>query len=381
FSLVLGGPLFQLLRKAHLAGNHTELLPRRLLTLALGAWLPLLLLTLGSPAGDSARLSFFRDVEVHVRFLIALPVLIAAELPVHLRIRPIVSRFVDWRIVLPRDFLQFHRAIQSAVKLRNSIPIEVGLWLLVYTVGLWLWHNRVAITVSTWYAMPGGRGQLTPAGYWYVFISIPVLQFILLRWYFRFFIWFRFLWQVSRIDLNLIPTHPDRAAGLAFLGKSVYAFGPILFAQGTMLAGLVASRVMYRGESLQAFKLQIGGFIAFFVVAILGPLVMFTPRLAGVRRKGLAEYGQLAQQYVERFDNRWLRGAATPSEELLGAADIQSLADLGNSYALVREMRSIPFGLEDISRLAAVTAAPFLPLLLTVWSPEELIMRIVQVVF
>src|SRR5262249_23521063 len=92
-----------------------------------------------------------------------------------------------------------------------------------YTVGLWLWHNRVAITVSTWYAMPGGRGQLTPAGYWYVFISIPILQFILLRWYVRFFIWFRFLWQVSKIDLNLIPTHPDRAAGLAFLGKSVYA--------------------------------------------------------------------------------------------------------------------------------------------------------------
>jgi len=161
----------------------------------------------------------------------------------------------------------------------------------------------------------------------------------------------------------------------------VYAFGPILFAQGTMLAGLVASRVLYRGESLQAFKLQIGGFIAFFVVAILGPLGMFTPRLAGVRRKGLADYGELAQQYVDRFDQRWVRGDAARSEELLGAADIQSLADLGNGYALVREMRSVPFGLEDISRLAAVTAAPFLPLLLTIWSPEELILKIIQVVF
>src|SRR5262249_58405636 len=114
------------------------------------------------------------------------------------------------------------------------------------------------------------------------FISIPVLQFILLRWYFRFFIWFRFLWQVSRIDLNLIPTHPDRAAGLAFLGKSVYAFGPILFAQGTMLAGLVASRVMYRGESLQAFKLQIGGVFAVLVVALFVPPLIFFFPLAGV---------------------------------------------------------------------------------------------------
>jgi hypothetical protein len=381
FSLVLGGPLFQVLRKAHLGGNHLELLPRRILALTVFAWLPLLLLTVASSGGNVTRLSFFRDVEVHVRLLIALPVLVAAELLVHLRIRAIVARFVDWGIVLPQNELPFRRAIQSAIRLRNSIPLETGLLLCIYTIGLWLWHSRVSIDVATWYAMPGGRWNLTPAGIWYVFISIPVLQFILLRWYVRFFIWFRFLWQVSRIDLNLIPTHPDRAAGLAFLGKSVYAFGPILFAQGTMLAGLVASRVLYRGDNLQAFKLEIGGFIAFFVVAILGPLVMFTPRLAAVRRKGLADYGQLAQQYVDRFDQKWVRRGAAPSDELLGAADIQSLADLGNSYALVREMRWVPFGLEDISRLAAVTAAPFLPLLLTIWSPEELIMRVVQVVF
>jgi hypothetical protein len=95
----------------------------------------------------------------------------------------------------------------------------------------------------------------------------------------------------------------------------------------------------------------------------------------------LADYGELAQQYVDRFDQRWVRGHAAPPEELLGAADIQSLADVGNSYAMVREMRSVPFGLEDISRLAAVTSAPFLPLLLTIWSPEELILRIIQVVF
>ena len=382
FSLVLGGPLFQLLRKAHLEGDHLELLPRRLITVVLVAWLPLLFLTIFSPSvGNTGRLSFFHDVEVHVRFLVALPILIAAEVLVHSRIRKVVGRFLDWRIVLPRDLPLFHRAIQSAIKLRNSIPLEVGLFGCIYTVGLWLWHSRIAINVSTWYAAPGGRWHLSPAGYWYVFISIPILQFILLRWYLRFFIWFRFLWQVSRIDLNLIPTHPDRCGGLAFLGKSVYAFGPILFAQGTMLAGLVASRVLYRAESLLSFKLQIGGFIAFFVVAILGPLIMFTPRMAGVRRNGLSEYGRLAQQYVERFDQKWVHSDPAPSEEILGAADIQSLADLGNSFALVREMRSVPFGLEDVSRLAAVTAAPFLPLLLTVWSPEELILRIIKVVF
>jgi hypothetical protein len=196
----------------------------------------------------------------------------------------------------------------------------------------------------------------------------------------RLLIWFRFLWQVNRIELNLVPTHPDRCGGLSFVGKSSYAYTPILFAQGAILAGIVADRVLYNGESLQSFKFQIGGFIVFFVVAVLGPLFMFTPRMSRVRRKGLAEYGLFAQRYVESFDQKWVRGTF-PSDELLGAGDIQSLADLGNSYQVVREMRVVPFGLQDVSRLALATAIPLSPLLLTIFSFEELIIRLVQVVF
>jgi len=382
FSLVLGGPVYQLLRRVRLEGDHLELLNRRLFGITLVAWLPLLLLaTFSSSGAHVGRLSFLHDVEVQVRFLIALPILIAAELIVHLRLRPVVRRFGERRIVLLQDLPRFDTAIESAGRLRDSIPIECGLLLFVYTVGLWVWNGRVGLDTETWYAMPGGRWHLTPAGFWYVFISIPILQFILLRWYLRLFIWFRFLWHVSRINLHLIPTHPDRCAGLAFLGKSAYAFGPILFAQGVMLAGVVASRVLYRGESLQSFKLQAGGFVTFFVLAILGPLLMFTPQMIRAKRKGLADYGLLAQRYVDSFEQKWILEDPSSSGELLGAADIQSLADLGNSYAMVREMRSVPFGLDDISRLAAATAAPLLPLLLTVFSPEELIMRIVKIVF
>ena len=380
FSLVLGGPIYQLFRRTHLSGDVLEFLHRRLLIITMFAWLPLLLLSrFGS--SDLSRLTFFHDLEVHVRFLIALPVLIGAELIVHLRISPIVRRFVERRIVIPDELSKFYQAIDNAVRVRNSIPVECGLLLLVYTLGLWVWNTRVGLDAATWYSRPGGKWNLTPAGYWYVFVSIPIFQFILLRWYLRLFIWFRFLWQVSRLNLHLVPTHPDRAAGLAFLGKSNYAFGPILFAQGAILAGLVGARVLYRGENLLSFKMQIAGFIIFFVFVIFGPLLMFTPQLARAKRKGLANYGQVAQVYVDNFEQKWVMGQRSASEELLGSADIQSLADLGNSYAMVREMRPIPFGIEDVTRLAAATAAPLLPLLLTIFSPEELFMRVVKVIF
>jgi hypothetical protein len=378
FSPVRGGPFFQLLRRTYLTGEAMELLERRAVVIPMIAWLPLMLLV--SLRGTS--LSFFlHDVEVHARLLIALPILIAAETVVHVRMRPAVRAFVNRRIVMPDDLPRFDRAIESAIQLRNSYVVELMLVILVYTFGLWLWSSRVPIVTPTWYAVPGGRWHLTTAGYWYVFVSIPIVQFVLLRWYLRLFIWYRFLWQVSRINLNLVTTHPDRCAGLGFLGKSAYAFGPILFAQGATLAGVVASRVLYRGESLLSFELQIGGFVTFFVLAILGPLVMFSQRLAIAKRRGLESYGQLAQDYTEGFERKWIDHDPPPKEDLLGAADIQSLADLGNSYSIVSSMRSVPFGLDDIARLAAAAAAAFLPLLLTVWSPEELILHLVKVVF
>jgi hypothetical protein len=381
FSLVLGGPIFQFFRRTHLEGDHLELLRRRVIIITLLVWLPLLLLSVFTSPNSGVRLSFLHDIEVHARFLVALPILIGCELLVHLRIRPVVRRFVERQIIRPQELPRFDNAIESAVRMRNSIPVELGLLLVVYTFGMWIWSSRVGLNTSTWYANAGGRWNLTPAGYWYVFVSIPIVQFILLRWYFRLFIWFRFLWQVSRMDLHLIPTHPDRCAGLAFLGKSSYSFGPILFAQGALLAGLVASRVLYRGESLLSFKLQIGGFVVFFVLVILGPLLMFTPQMADARRKGLADYGLLAQRYVESFEQKWVVRDPSASEELLGAADIQSLADLGNSYALVRDMRPVPFGLDDITRLAAATAAPLVPLLLTIFPAEELLLRIIKLLF
>jgi len=384
FSLVLGGPIFQLFRRSHLAGDHLELLRRRIVAIVLVAWLPLLLLSMlgGHLLAGTVKLSFLQDIEGQVRFLVALPVLIAAELIVHSRIRPVVKAFLARRIVLQQDVPSFLAAIDSAARLRDSVPLELGLLVGVFTIGQWLWRSQIALGTSTWYAIPQGNHlQLTAAGYWYAFVSIPIFQFILLRWYLRFFIWFRFLHRVSRLNLHLVPTHPDRAGGLGFLGKSVYAFSPILFAQGALLSGLIASRVLYGGETLLSFKMEALAFIGFFLLFILGPLTMFTPQMARAKRKGLAEYGLLANRYVDGFEQKWVVGNAAEGDELLGTGDIQSLADLGNSYAAVKEMRAVPFGTEDMTRLAAATAAPLLPLGLTVFSPEELVMRILKILF
>jgi hypothetical protein len=384
FSLVLGGPLYQLFRRAHLAGDALQLVRRRVLVITCVAWVPLLLLSAlaGHAMGGTIRIPFLHDIEAHVRFLVALPILIAAELIVHLRIRPAVAQFVERRIVTPEEMPKFHEAIRSTLRLRNSVIGEVALLVLVYTLGLWVWRNQVALGAASWYAIPdAARMHLTPAGFWYAFVSVPIFQFVLLRWYMRFFLWFWFLWRVSRLNLRLVPSHPDRAAGLSFLGRSTYAFAPILFAQGALLAGLIASQIFHAGQDLMAFRVQIAAFVALFVAVILSPLTVFTPNLARAKRQGLGDFGKLASRYVNEFEEKWVHGGTSADEPLLGSGDIQSLADLGNSYTVVQEMRLVPFGWKDVTRLAVGTAVPLLPLTLTIFSLDELVTRLIKVLF
>jgi len=382
FSLVLGGPLYQMLRRTRLTGPTLELLRRRIVISVLLCWVPLAVLSLAQAHFlGGAQLSFFRDIETHVRLLVSLPVLILAEMIVHQRIRPVVKSFVERRVVTAEELPKFYAAIDSAMRIRNSVVVEISLLVFVFTVGTWIWRHQGALEVASWYASPqGGQMHLTLAGYWFAFVSVPVFQFILLRWYMRILIWFWFLLRVSRLKLHLLPAHPDRAGGLGFLGKSSFAFAPLLFAQGALLAGQIASRIFYNGQSLLAFKMTIAGFVVFFVVAVLAPLFLFTPQLARAKREGLEEYGAFASTYVMDFDQKWLRSKVN-DEQLLGTGDIQSLADLGNSFAVVREMRAIPFATDDVVRLLIATVAPIVPLLLTIMPLEQLLTQVVKIIF
>ncbi len=385
FSLVLGGPLYQLLRRAHISGDALELLRRRTIFFALFAWLPLLVLSAleGHAVRASVAVPFLRDVDVHVRFLLGLPLLIQAELVVHRRMRFVVRQFRERRLIPESDSSRFEGAIASAFRLRNSVLAELLLIAFVYLVGVSLvWRHYAALAAATWYATPTPEGMtFSLSGMWYGYVSLPLFQFLLLRWYFRIFVWMRFLWQVSRIELSLIPTHPDRVGGLGFLSNTAYAFMPLAAAHGALLAGLIANRIFYLGAGLLDFKVEMAVVLALVLGLVFGPLLVFAPGLAEAKRRGLREYGSLAERYVREFDAKWLRGGAPADETLVGSGDIQSLADLGNSFDVVREMRLAPVTRQAVIQLAAATLAPVVPLALTMMSLEELLKKLFGILF
>ena len=80
------------------------------------------------------------------------------------------------------------------------------------------------------------------------------------------------------------------------------------------------------------------------------------------KREGLLYYGSMVIGYNRDFEDKWDKGSGPQSKELLGSADIQSLADLGNSYRFVKEMGYVPFGKGAVVYQAVMTLLPALPL-------------------
>ena len=384
FSLVHGGPLFQLLLRARVTSDGLTLVVRRIILFVLITWVPLLALSAleGHLRDGDVALPFLLDLETHIRFLVVVPLLLAAELVVHRRLLLVARSFLDRNLISDAEDARFDAAINSAFRLRNSVLAELLLLAFVYGVGvLVVWRHYTALAVPTWYARHSAEGyRLDGAGIWYAYVSLPIFQFLLLRWYFRLFIWIRFLWQVSRLELSLVPTHPDQLGGLGFLGNTVFAFSVLLVAHGAMLAAQIANRIFFAGAALPDFKEEIFVTLVFLLCLVFGPLLVFTPQLSRAKRRGLSEYGTLAERYVREFDGKWLRGGAQASEPLMGSADIQSLADMGNSFTVVRTMRLAPIGRDAVLELAACVLVPLMPLLLTVMPVEQLVKKLVGLV-
>jgi hypothetical protein len=271
----------------------------------------------------------------------------------------------------------------SAMRLRDSALPELLLLLLSYPAAYVVWQGHFALSVATWIEAPmDGRMQFTPGGNYYFFVSLMIQRFLWLRWYFRLFIWHRFLWQVSRhVPLRLDALHPDRAGGLGFLGDSVIAFAPMLFAQTLVLAGAIGAKIWREGATLPQFKIEIAAWMVFLGLLVLTPLCFFVIQMSAARRAGGRQYAIVASRYVADFRRKWIEGDVPEGEALVGSADIQSLADLANSFDVTREMRLVPFGRSTLVQLAIVMALPLLPLTLTMIPLDELIDRAIGVFF
>ncbi|MEG9437785.1 hypothetical protein JAO29_16675 [Edaphobacter sp. HDX4] len=382
FLLMQGGPFYRIERRIGIVRENAPLTKRRAVIAAAITWLPLLVFTLfRDTALGSVRIPFLHDFSAYTRFLLGIPLLLLAELIVAPRIAEAAEQFLLTGLVLPKDYKRFDAAIEKGLRLRDSVLAEIVILFIAYAVTLITYRN-LTVHTSTWYSMemPDGSFQFTGAGWWQLLICVPLLQFLVLRWCWRIFLWFRFLGTVSKLDLRLFPTHPDEAGGLGFVGEAQRFFGLLLFAYSCSITGVIANQVVYGGTPLQHFAPVVGVWVVFALLLAALPLVVFTPKLLVTKRRGLHEYGALATAYTGSFHQRWIEGHNPEHERLLGTGDIQSLADLGGSYEIIEGMMPIPIDPKALLQLVITALLPMVTLLLTVMPLKEVLKLLMKIV-
>lgn len=328
---------------------------------------------------DEAAKTFFTDFAVYARLLVAAPLLILAEPDCIPRLSAIVRHFLEAGLVRAPDVKRFETAVASTRRLLNARAADFVAVLIAYALIGLLVVNAAPGTASAW-SVAGGRGAaaISPAGWWYVLVSLPLLLVLFVGWLWRVLLWGRFLWLVSRLDLRLIPGHPDHAGGLRFVGTSLRGFRLLGLALGAIAAGAEANSVAYAGASPLDFKHVAVGLLVFMLVLSAGPLTVFVRKLRAAKQRGAFEYGALACAVGRQFEQKWLGGAGIVDEGVLDAPDFSATTDLYQIVANVYEIDLLPFGLKSLGELVFTTLLPFVPVALMAVPLEVILERLAR---
>lgn len=370
FSLFRGGLVYRIGVQLGLVGDDRRLI-RLGAAIALVTWLPLAILsTFTGGAGQDPTITFWKSIGTHVRLLLTVPLFFLAEDIFDTRAASVLRRILRMGLILSRDEQRFGTAVRHAIRIRDSWAIEAGLFVL--TAGL-IWfgvRQDLPQGVTTWRTGADGRGSL--AGWWYAIACIPTFQFLVWRWSWRLIVWSGLLWQLSRLKLQLIPTHPDAAGGLGVLGVAHVDLAPLAVGASAILSSSYAEQMLFAGAAPATFAVSLTAAIVGTTLALVLPLALFTPQLIDAKQRALLDYGDLAAEYTRAFASKWVYSTRR-HDDLLGTADVQSLADLGGSFELIRSMTILPISRSQILLLAGAAALPFAPLVLLAFPVDQLI--------
>ena len=357
---------------------------QRTLVAILIGWVPLVILAAAQLliSSDETARSFFSDVAVHARFLVAVPALIFAAAECIPRLIRIVNHFAETGLVAESDKTRFLSAVFSTHRLFNSTISHVIRLVLVYLVVATLALNFSADATLSWHRRGSASAfQLSPVGWWHALVSLPLLLTIFFGWLWRLVLWTRFLFLMCQLDLQLIPSHPDGAGGLKFVSSSLRGFRLVSLACGAIVAGSIADQVL-QGKQPLDFKYLAIGLIVFLVILFAGPLTIFLKTLRATKRRGIFEYGALARTVGAQFEAKWLRQKESIDQTPLEVQDFSATTDLYSVVNNVYGMRDVPFTLRDlIGPIGVAAMLPFIPLALLVMPVEAILRGAVKLLF
>jgi hypothetical protein len=362
-SLFRGGPFYRAQQLTRLIRADEWNFGRRITFAIAVGWLPIVFLTVLFSPG--AVMSVLRDYRIHSRMLIAVPVLLVGQLLMESRIRVVVKHISRANLLGPSDLTRLDEMISRVRRLRDSALPELIVLVLLVAHTLTSFSGLVDATPWLAYGTPPNL-HLTPAGWYAVIVSTTIFQFLLGLGLWKWLLWALFAFKLSRLNLKVIPTHPDWHGGLGFLALTPMAFTPVAFAAATVIGATWRHEILHEGANWMTFKVPAILLVVIVAAIALGPLAFFAPRLAALRRQGILDYGILAQLHSADFHEKWIDHRGGHESEFLTAPESSTLCDFGQSYERLEQLRPFPVDRVALISVALSVAVPMLPVVLAV---------------
>jgi hypothetical protein len=341
-------------------------LPQQILIVVSVTWIPLAVLSFiqGVALGPTQPRSFLEDAGMYARFFVALPLLLATPSKFRHKFQQIVQHFLSSGVVKETDRERFLTILTSTMRFRYS---RVADWICLAIAYGWsalhVFLPALSPAISaTWRATgPVGQPSLSLATWYLLAVSQPVYGFVVLHLLYRVALWWRTLWMISRLDLQLRGAHPDGAGGLMFLGLSLGPCRFPAFALAASLAGGLANLVLATGMSVVSFKYVIGLIAAVITVFFAGPLCFFCDQLKKAKFRASLSHDRAVLEQLRQFEQKWI--GQSGQADMLEVQDFSAVIDLNETVNKVHQMTRLPFRRSQLLELIAAALLPFLPVL------------------
>ena len=378
-SLIRGDALLRAQRAIGLVPRDGLGVGRRALALALLTWLPIAvwaLLQNRALPGPVAE-PLLNHFGIHVRCLVAIPLLVIAEAVAHGITTRLVPQFHRAGLVVDADRERFREVLRGVARLRDAtLPWVVIAGLLI--AGLALSASPAATHELVW---PGETGVGSSFGaFWFSWVMRPIFTVLLLAWLWRLVLAFVLCVRLSRLPLSLVPTHPDGAGGLGFLEGLPFAFSPVVLALSMVLASRWAHEVAFHDVHVAALRMPMIAFAVVVLVLFLAPLLPWQPVLAAAKRRAELEYGALVAEHGRLVRRRWILDEPVGDEPILSAPELGPVADTLSLWEAARKMRTIPIGRRSLLAILLPAALPMLPVLAIEIPVKDLLLGLLKTI-
>ena len=366
-SLVHDDPPFRWQRRVGLIPRGGGLgVGRRALFWTALAWLPIAVWAWWAgralPEQGQAAEPLLQHFGVHARLLLGIPLLILAEAVAQRIMARLIPQFVHAGIVPPAEVSRFRAVLARTARLRNaSLP-----WAIIVGIAFaWAFTGTVVHRAHEllWATESGSVASLGFGGWWYVYVGRPVFLALLLGWLWRVVLLAVTLKGIAKLDLVIVPTHPDRAGGLGFVERFPAAFGIVAFVSTMVIAGGWAHDAEFHGLDVHSLFPMMGAALVVALVVYLSPYLVFAGPLGRAKKQALLDYGALVARHGTAVRSKWILGDAKLDAPLLSAPEIGPVADTLSLYEAVKRMRPVPLGKAAVLAIALPALIPFIGVL------------------